>query len=686
MSSAGKSGVKNVFPNGKGWFAAVHVNGKQVKAPTRATIPEAEADVQGLLQQQQEARDAKDALREASGKKKAVSKEPARSSGVKHVQQCRSGWIAVMSVGGKTVSAKRRDTVEEAAADVPDLLRQQQAAIQARVAKRNAEKAEIREKHAMVAEVKHVYAHGNRFCAMVGINNKNVRGPSCDTAEEAASYVPGLLERQRQAKEARIEKRDAREESVREEQAERLDDCEMCRAICQNSDRLSREFLALALQDNEEVGVVNGVEYSIDMHAYRRADDLGFDELLDVELDDGVPTLAIELKATSFLGKNVNLYFQHIHYATRKSTLVVCLYIPADIKEATRETLKSVRFFYKHAYGWELPGGTFRTTLHAKDASKRLLPSHLLGEKVAREVLRHAEANRLVPYGHRKRQFKNVTTDIGQRAIDAFETQVLIPKGARFLPTESGCEGGADDRRIQYSDGTMEVAQIKKVSTVKQQAGFHVKMKRHHGSIIDAESGDRIPLFNPYTEGENDRYIFVALDASDHVAEYWAPSESDLIGSGSMIDRLIRGKDGKGGVVGFFVHPNIEDKERFGDTVANNDSHDTRQKLTRTWIRSLGEIMSPTEAAALKARLDDERRALRLSAKAQRALDMAQHAVETAESKAGPSNTTINHDHSTNHNTTNVTNVHIHMTTPAEDAERAAKRLCSDLRGYFLKK
>ena len=47
----------------------------------------------------------------------------------------------------------------------------------------------------------------------------------------------------------------------------------------------------------------------------------------------------------------------------------------------------------------------------------------------------------LIKYGERKRQFKTGSHGIGQKAIDAFEDQVLRPGGARFVPPEDGREG-----------------------------------------------------------------------------------------------------------------------------------------------------------------------------------------------------------------------------------------------------
>ena len=131
---------------------------------------------------------------------------------------------------------------------------------------------------------------------------------------------------------------------------------------------------------------------------------------------------------------------------------------------------------------------------------------------------------------------------------------MLLPIGARFLPTASGCEGGADDRRIRYADGREETAQISKTAChVDTQTVFRCDMRRHNGSVRDAD-GKKKELTKQYAEGENDRYVIVLLGDDETLAQYWAPSEAELVLSESVADRIITGVDGRGGAVGARAH------------------------------------------------------------------------------------------------------------------------------------
>eukprot|EP00966_Prymnesium_polylepis_P014431 333076-Prymnesium_polylepis.1 len=130
---------------------------------------------------------------------------------------------------------------------------------------------------------------------------------------------------------------------------------------------------------------------------------MGFDRELDVEPDDEVPTLVLELKSTSALKshgrhmQNPNLEFGGIDYANERATLVLMLYIPEDVTEATTETLKQLKFWYKHAFNWRPKSGVYVPTLYGgNDASNRPIPGRLLGEKLVHELERMARANGLI--------------------------------------------------------------------------------------------------------------------------------------------------------------------------------------------------------------------------------------------------------------------------------------------------
>eukprot|EP00966_Prymnesium_polylepis_P269284 6221176-Prymnesium_polylepis.2 len=197
--------------------------------------------------------------------------------------------------------------------------------------------------------VKHVRAHTNGYYAQVRINGVLKQRPLCRTIEEAAAYLPALLEEKRLAKIARRKRQADDEAEEREQHADELEANMKTYGDNQAKDGLSRQFVKLALQDTDCVAV-DGVEYSHDVHACRRMDDLGFDPELDVELDVDVPTLALELKSTSSPTKthgsmnNPQLSFKGIDYADKRAALVVMLYIPDDVKKATRESLSRVKF------------------------------------------------------------------------------------------------------------------------------------------------------------------------------------------------------------------------------------------------------------------------------------------------------------------------------------------------------
>ena len=168
------------------------------------------------------------------------------------------------------------------------------------------------------------------------------------------------------------------------------------------------------------------------------------------------------------------------------------IYVPErfDVNDISPATLDEVlkrssdaRFWYEFATKKGFAEcGKYCPTLHGgKDASKSGIPLSLLAETIAKEVRRGRDGLRA--YGERKRKFKSETHRLGQRAIDALECQVLLPIGARFVPPEDGCEGGAEDRSIVFADGTRKSAQIKKVHLDGVGAGFYAAMYRHDGSI-----------------------------------------------------------------------------------------------------------------------------------------------------------------------------------------------------------
>ena len=118
------------------------------------------------------------------------------------------------------------------------------------------------------------------------------------------------------------------------------------------------------------------------------------------------------------------------------------------------------------------------------------------------------------------------------------------------------------------------------------------------------------------------------------------------------------------------MHPKLEDKARLGDAVDNQDGRDGMAVRTRAWVQSLGPIEPPAEAAKRKAAALVDLRALRLSAKAERA---AQAAAQ-APAPAPVINITIN-------NTKNITN-HNHL---CMDEESVKRRRLGDISGFFKK-
>jgi hypothetical protein len=403
-------------------------------------------------------------------------------------------------------------------------------------------------------------------------------------------------------------------------------------------------------------------------------DDCGFDPELDVELDDAVPTLALELKLTQSLlpthtMDNPRAVFKNIHYADKDSTLVVMIYTPSELTEATDEAVARSHFWWEIAKGFKPGLGVKHYSWNATKAGERL-PLRLLGETLCNEFERQKRFAPLPAYGTRSRDFDSQTHARGQRGIDAFEDQVLRPLGARLVPTADGCEGGAGDRDIQWNDGTRRVAQFKVVCLGNGHAGFYARMNRIDGSI-PKEGGGSSLLRRPYSvQDKVDVFVYLCLADDNNLAEYWCATVQDLLGDGPL-QRLITDADGVGGVTGFFVHPLPKDKERLGDTNPNKPSQNAMAVRTRQWVRSLGPIVDPGAAAALKQQAIADRRTLRLSAKAERAALAAAEAAARPPPAAAPQ--VVN-------NNNNITfNIHYH----SEEATK--RRRVGDIRGFFSK-
>ena len=154
-------------------------------------------------------------------------------------------------------------------------------------------------------------------------------------------------------------------------------------------------------------------------------------------------------------------------------------------------------------------------------------------------------------------------------------------------------------------------------------------MRRKYGSIRNAD-GIRIQLSKPYKEGENAWYLFGVLDADGiGLAEYWAPTEADLLGE-DVSERLITDADGHRGVRSLYVHTNIEDRARLGDVVPSATARPTICPSARAaGCARLGPILPLAEAQELKAQKDAARLQARLAAKAERIAQAAAAAATT---------------------------------------------------------
>ena len=537
---------------------------------------------------------------------------------------------------------------------------------------------------------------GSRYRAQCKVGGKLEWSTTRATVEEAVADHAAMKVRQKAAAVERrktgdpaVERRNAVRAAARaaasaaaraaerEEHAEHIAANEEAYGDSLAKDGFARALLKRALEGNNEFGVVDGVEYSIDTHAYFKADDLGFNPEFDVELDDAVPTLAIELKLSNSLQRyngsreNPTIVFKGINYNDEVATIVLMMYVPKhfDVYDLSTAALDRVlergskaKFWHEFATKQGFAKcGFHKPSLHGgSDASKRGVPLSSLASTITKELRRNRDGLR--PYGERKRKFKAETHRLGQRAIDAVEDQVLRPIGARFVPPADGYEGGPEDRGIVFADGSRKAAQVKKVHLDNKQAGFFATMRRHENSIR-REDGSKKLCFRPYTVADGvEIFIYVALDDDENLGTYWAATTADLLGEGPL-DRLIT-DDVAEGRTWFQVHPRIEDKLRLGDTMENNVNRNAMAVRTRAWVDALGPVLPHAQAAELKRTADIDRRALRLSAKATRAEAAAVRAE--AASSAGPSQVTNNIN-----NTNNTIHLHIHVPHPAPQLDAA---------------
>eukprot|EP00966_Prymnesium_polylepis_P264270 6104967-Prymnesium_polylepis.2 len=461
---------------------------------------------------------------------------------------------------------------------------------------------------------------GSGYGAQCRIGGKKVFGKRRSTVEEATADYRAMKIIQKETKIRRKLERVDAAAAERETHADHIAESHATYADSLAKDGLGRAILKHAFADHPTVGAVDGVEYAIDAHLYMKQDDMGFDAELDAELDDLVPTLAVELKVAQsqqYDKDDGRVSFNSIHYAGQKATIVLMMYVPEGYATASADALSVTKFWYEFAADFTPSHGQQKYALHdVANPERRGRPGHTLADTLAREVHRLHRLGALVPYGQRSRKFESKEHAVGQRVIDAIEDQVLRPQGARFAPSESGCEGDACDRVVVFADGTRKSAQVKKARRGRK-AGFYVNMRVHNGSIRRGD-GTKKMLTRPYSIADAvDLFLFGVLDHDGNLAEYWAPTQADLLGNGTE-ERLITDSEGVG-VKAFNVHPLPEDKERLNDLVRNGQGRDDLAIRTRRWLRQLGPIETPERAAALKAKAISERRAVRLGAKVGRA-------------------------------------------------------------------
>ena len=118
---------------------------------------------------------------------------------------------------------------------------------------------------------------GSRYRAQCKVGGKLEWSTTRATVEEAVVDHAAMKVRQ---KAAAVERRKtgsaAARAAERDEHAEHIAANEEAYGDSLAKDGFARALLKRALEGNNEFGVVDGVEYSIDTHAYFKADDLGF--------------------------------------------------------------------------------------------------------------------------------------------------------------------------------------------------------------------------------------------------------------------------------------------------------------------------------------------------------------------------------------------------------------------------
>jgi hypothetical protein len=445
-----------------------------------------------------------------------------------------------------------------------------------------------------------------KFMAKVCVGGAEKCGKCRATLEAAIADAEELKRQQRAAKNARVDARDTTRAAVRAAHADELAANTATYGGVQDTDGLSREVLALAMRGSSHLGVANNAEYAkVDASVYDATEWLVYDPNTDYELHPTVLTLSIQLKATRALqpqkSGNLRAQFKHVgHYGDMPGLWVVMMYIPEGIVSPVKVSdLDRIKVWF--ARGVDLKGHVQKKYTLSSNATTKPIAASQLHSVVEGWFADQEAASALVPYASRSRVFEAGPKSRhakGQAAIDAFERQVLRPMGARLLAPEDGREGGACDVRIRFKDGRVRTAQVKRVRLADgRNAGFRANLYRHCGSIRDANN-KTVWLYRPYRVGESELYVFVLLDAKNHVAEYWCATEPELVGTDAT-DAYLADANGKGGRQGIYVHPFSEDKARLGDTTPNKEDQDAGPQRTRQWIQWLGPIVDPKTARKL---------------------------------------------------------------------------------------
>lgn len=514
--------------------------------------------------------------------------------------------------------------------------------------------------------VKGVRASGNGWRAECRVDGKKELGKTRATITEAeADYA----ELKRQQEEGDLERKRNRSNAAQAERAAHVEHLAANFATfggCRAKEGLSRALVKMALRDSTTIGVADGVEYSIDLHTFRKNEARGFDPTVDAELHPDVPTLALELKMTQHEiphhGKmdNPRFQFAEIHYGGNEAMLVIMIYVPEEYTEPTDAAFKDAVFWWKIAKKFTPAHGIHKCSKFAKHEADNPKPLCRLKKVIEEYIARHPS---LIPYGERARKFKQETHRIGQRAIDCVEDQVLRPIGAKFAPTASGCEGDAEDRVLILKDGSRLSCQIKKVCIDNGQFKSH--LARHDGSIRQ-QDGSMKYLMRPYSVDDNvDCFLFVALDAEETLIEYWYSTSAQMLGD-QAVDRLITDSDGNPGVKKITLYPHAADAARLDVRTEEATSRNRKYKdRTRQWIQTLGPILDPRAAHALK-----------LKEYADRA-EAAAVRAEAAAARAEAAPQTVNNI--TNNNTLNI-NYHV----PTDEVSKR-QRIEGDIRGFFAK-